>query len=119
MPNTTNAKHQKLSDAIDTEQYIYLHDFATRSAAFYQGITICLNLHETNEAYRSNPCSTNAHALALSVAHCAALKTFAVEATALLGEHAISETESVNTHIQTLRKARKSALDEAAKDCEE
>ncbi|MGS0744305.1 hypothetical protein ACVBEF_21230, partial [Glaciimonas sp. GG7] len=92
MPNTTNAKHQNLSDAIDTEQYIYLHDFATRCAAFSQAITVCLNLQETNEAYRSNPSNTNAHALALSVADCAALKAFAVEATALLGEHAIGET---------------------------
>ncbi|MGS0744320.1 hypothetical protein ACVBEF_21310, partial [Glaciimonas sp. GG7] len=92
MSNTTNAKHQKLSDAIDTEQYLYLHDFATRTAVFSQAITICLNLNEANEAFRSNPNSANTAALALSVAECAALKTFAVEATALLGEHAIGET---------------------------
>ncbi|MGS0744291.1 hypothetical protein ACVBEF_21160 [Glaciimonas sp. GG7] len=59
MPDTTNATHQKLSDAIDTEQYIYLHDFATRTAAFSQGITICVNLHEANEAFRSNPNPAN------------------------------------------------------------
>ena len=119
MPTTTNPKHQKLSDAIDTEQYIYLLDFIARTAAFTQGLTVCLNLQETNEAYRSNPSNTNAHALALSIADCAALKTLAVEATALLGEHAISETEWVNTHIRTLRKARKAALDEAAQACAE
>ncbi|MGS0744315.1 hypothetical protein ACVBEF_21280, partial [Glaciimonas sp. GG7] len=104
-------------DAIDIEQSLYLHDFATRCAAFSQAIIICLNLQESNETYRSNPNPANAAALALSVADCAALKAFAVEATALLGEHAIGETEWVNTQIQTLRKARKAALNEAAQAC--
>ncbi|MGS0744290.1 hypothetical protein ACVBEF_21155 [Glaciimonas sp. GG7] len=47
------------------------------------------------------------------------MKTFAIEAAALPGEHAICETEWVNTQIGTLRKARKAALKEAAQACAE
>ncbi|MGS0744303.1 hypothetical protein ACVBEF_21220, partial [Glaciimonas sp. GG7] len=74
-----NQNHQKLSDAIDCEQSIFMLDFATRTAAFSQAFTLFINIIEANEAYQSNPNPANTAALALSVTDCEVLKTFAID----------------------------------------
>ncbi|MGS0744333.1 hypothetical protein ACVBEF_21375, partial [Glaciimonas sp. GG7] len=62
MPNTkapeqssnstsSNPNHQKLSDAIDCEQTIFMLDLAARTTAFSQAITLFLNIIEASEAY--------------------------------------------------------------------
>ena len=123
MPNTNaskqNPKHQKLSDAIDTERYIFMLDFAARSGAFSKAFTLFLNILEANAAYRSSPKPGSAESLALSDADCEVLTTFAIDAAALLAGHAIVETEWIDGHVRTLRKARKAAVNEAAQDCDE
>lgn len=83
-----NPTHQKSSNDIDCAQQLFMMDFVARSTTFSQATNICLNILETNEAYRSNPnrSDADAHRLAVSVDECETLKTFFLEAIELFSE---------------------------------
>ncbi|MGS0742315.1 hypothetical protein ACVBEF_10845 [Glaciimonas sp. GG7] len=130
MPNTNasassspseNPAHQKLSDAIDREQQMLMMDCIERSDKFAGGLGVCLDIIEANQTYPANPDHNNpeADALAIDTNARIKLKAFALDAIALFGEHLIETTTALNEHSSTLRKARKSALKQATKECEE
>ncbi|MGS0742165.1 hypothetical protein ACVBEF_10075 [Glaciimonas sp. GG7] len=130
MPNTNaspssspseNPAHEKLSDAIDREQQMLMMDCIERSDKFAGGLGVCLDIFEVNETYATNPDrnTPEADALAIDTNARIKLKAFALDAIALFGEHLIEATAALDEHSSTLRKARKAALKQATKGCEE
>ncbi|MGS0740225.1 hypothetical protein ACVBEF_20730 [Glaciimonas sp. GG7] len=125
MPNTNasqtspHAAQQTLSDAIDCEQQLFIMEHDARSANLSKAIAIIFNLIEANDAYRSpsHPSFGDASKLPMNIDDDTALKAFMLDAIKLSGEYALQQIEWLEEHQRTLRKARKAAVEDAARAC--
>ena len=116
-----NAAQQTLDDAIDCEQQLFIMEFDARSIRLSKATALILKLIDANEAYRSpsHRWYGDASKLAIDIDDEATLKTVILETIKLSSEYSLQQIAWLEEHQRTLRQARKAAVEDAARACDE